>query len=266
MPSKTQIEVSKAAGQAAIEAIIARRQKVGDADADHLLHDDPVEDPLPVIKHLLQQRQQRRHLITDEDVIDALWALGYIRSQNIPHVPAVIDRLEHELLELGRALKIPLIRLAEPLGLRSAQAVDHRILRTRAALQDLPRNERIERAHRLAAIPSKSAASREARWYDRNAIKLYDAAGKLIQLRRDHDELIDDDLAEQIIDLARAHREMVWPLTPDSFPTLRWMAQTMASIVEDLEKEYEDFRVQAGNLIPEMAQLVRGQYTARFGS
>ncbi|TMR22080.1 hypothetical protein ETD86_13000 [Nonomuraea turkmeniaca] len=266
MPEKTEIKVSKAAGQEAIEAIIERRQNAGDAGAEHLLHDDPTENPLPVLNHLLQQRHHRRHLITDADVLDALLVLGYIRSQDIPHVPAVINRLEHELLELGRALKIPLIRLAEPLGLRSAQAVDHRILRARAAANGLPRNERVERAHRLAATPDTSAANREARWYDRNALKLYDTAGELIALRRKHDELLDDDLAKQIIDLARAHREMVWPLSPDSYPTLRWMAHTMLGIVEDLEQDYEEFRAKAEELLPEMAKLARGQHHARFGS
>ncbi|WP_329430954.1 hypothetical protein OG339_48235 (plasmid) [Streptosporangium sp. NBC_01495] len=265
VPTRTEIEVSKTAGQKAIQGIILRRTKAGDPGVDRLLDDELAENPLPVIHHLFQQMRVRAHSITDDDVIDALRVLGYIRT-HLDHRPAAVDHLEHELLELGRALQVPLIRLAEPLGLRSAQAVDHRIRRGRAAKQGLPRNERIERAHRLDPAQSETTKRREAQWYGRHALKLYDAAGKLILLRRQYDALIDDALAEQIVDLARTHREMAWPLTPDSFPTLRWMATTMAGIVEDLEGGYGEFRAKAGDLLPEMSQLVRSQQAARFDS
>ncbi|WP_188197521.1 hypothetical protein [Nonomuraea sp. SYSU D8015] len=263
MPGKAAADLDKVAGQDAIQRIIARRRAARDPYVDELEHDDPFEHPFPVVQHVL--RIQPLHLVTDDDVIDALWILAYIRRW-IPHLPATIDQLEFELLLLGRKLGVAQILMAPPLGVRSAQAVDQRILRGRAKRLGLPASERAERDHRLRGITGMKVGRKEAAWYRRHGLKLWDAAGKLVELRSKHDDLIDDELAETIVDIAREHRRKVWPLTADSYSVLRDLGMLAKDFVEEVQDDkYEEFRAKAGDLVSEMAQLAQGQYAARFG-
>uniref|UniRef100_UPI003F497C17 hypothetical protein n=1 Tax=Nonomuraea bangladeshensis TaxID=404385 RepID=UPI003F497C17 len=203
--------------------------------------------------------------MTSNDVIDGLWVLAYVRRY-FPHLPEEADRLEHDLLELGCTKQIAMIRMAPPLNVRTRQAVENRILRHRAAKLGLARSERQERAHRLSiALPR--ATSAEARWYDRHALALWETAAKLVSYRARFDHLIDDELAESIIGLRRAVREMEWPLTQERYPTLReigWWAQEIVDALEDAR--YADFRHQLGEVLPYMAELVTQQHEARFGA
>ncbi len=203
--------------------------------------------------------------VTSNDVIDALWVLAYVRRY-FPHLPEEADRLERDLLELGCAKQIAMIRMAPPLNVRTRQAVENRILRHRAAKLGLARSERQERAHRLSAAPPR-ATSAEGLWYDRHALSLWEAASDLVRYRAKFDHLIDDELAENIIGLRRAVREMKWPLAQESYPTLReigWWAQEIVDAVAD--ERYAAFRQQLGEVLPRLTELTAQQHEARFGA
>ncbi|MGP4105373.1 hypothetical protein [Nonomuraea sp. KM90] len=265
MPPKATPEIDKVAGQAAIQRVIARRRQACDPRVDELEHDDPFEHPLPVVQHVLQIRPL--HLVTDDDVIDALWILAYIKVCGVPHVPAAVDQLENELLLLGRRLRIPQIRMAPTLGAKTPQAVDHRIKRARAKKLGLPASERAERDYRLRGIKGTQVGRKEAIWYRRHGLQLWDVAQALVKLRGEHDELIDDELAQTIVDIARELRRKVLPVTPTSYPVLRDLATVMYLFVEEVQdNKYDEFRAKGGSLFAELAKLAHGQHAARFGS
>jgi hypothetical protein len=264
MPRRAQPRVTKAAGQEAIERIVQRRREVRDPDLAALETDDPVEHPLGVIQHVLSCRRVP-DWVTSNDVLDALWVLGYVRLY-CPHRPDEAERLELELLELGCAMQIAMIRMAPPLNVRSRQAVEHRLLRHRAARLGLGRSERLERAHRLSKMRSQSSTSAEARWYDRHALALWETAAELVASRSQFDHLIDDEMAECLIGLRRVVREMQWPLSPAHYSTLREISWWVEEIVDSLgEARYAAFCEQLGELLPRAADLAAGQHRARFG-
>lgn len=264
MPKRAEPQISKTAGERAIAAIVERRRQVRDLDLEGLLRDVPQEQPVAVIRYVLTC-QRVPDWVTSNDVIDALWVLAYVRRY-FPHLPEEADRLERDLLELGCAKQIPMIRMAPPLNVRTRQAVENRILRHRAAKLGLARSERQERAHRLSATPPR-ATSAEGQWYDRHALSLWEAASDLVRYRAKFDHLIDDELAENIIGLRRAVREMKWPLAQESHPTLReigWWAQEIVDAVAD--ERYAAFRQQLGEVLPRLAELTAQQHEARFGA
>ncbi|MFI7643414.1 hypothetical protein [Nonomuraea sp. NPDC049400] len=263
MPKRAQPRVSKTAGQEAIERIVQRRREVRDPQLAALEGDDPLEHPLAVIRHVLTYRRVP-DWVTSNDVLDALWILGYVRLY-CPHRPDEVERLEYELLELGCAMQIAMIRMAEPLNLRSRQAVEHRLLRHRASRLGLGRSERLERAHRLSKAPTQSNSA-EARWYDRHALPLWETAGQLVASRSQFDHLIDDELVEALLGLRRAVREMQWPLSPACYSTLREIGWWVKEIVDSLEEaRYAAFREQLGELHSVAAALAAGHHRARFG-
>lgn len=265
MPKRAEPVVTKTAGQRAIQDIVERRRKAHDPDLETLLRDDPADHPLTVIRYVLTRRRVPDWVLVG-DVIDGLWVLAYVRRY-CPHLPDEADRLEHELLELGCAKQIAMIRMAPPLNVRSRQAVEHRILRHRAAKLGLARNERAERAHRRSPTSSPtSTGTAEAAWYDRHALPLWEAAGELVDYRARFDHLLDDELAENLIGLRRAVREMQWPLTPDRYPTLREIGWWLEEILDALREErYAAFREQLSDLLPRLTLLAEQQHEARFG-
>lgn len=264
MPNRTLPQISKTAGQTAIERIVQRRGETGDPDLAKLLTDDPVQHPLAVIHHVLGCRRVPDWVVSN-DVLDALWVLAYVRV-HCPHRPGEADQLEYSLLELGCAMQIAMIRMAPPLNVRSRQAVEHRILRHRAAKLGLGRSERQERAHRLSRESRPQTASAEALWYDRHALPLWEAASELVASRSRFDHLLDDELAESLIALRRAVREMRWPLSPESHPTLREIGWWMQEVVESLDHDrYAAFREEVGELLTRAAQLAGDHHRARFG-
>ncbi|WP_219518841.1 hypothetical protein [Nonomuraea ceibae] len=265
MPKRAEPQISKTAGQRAITEIVDRRRQVRDPDLETLLRDVPEEQPVAVIRYVLASHRVP-DWVTSNDVIDALWVLAYVRRY-FPHLPEEADRLERDLLELGCAKQIAMIRMAPPLNVRTRQAVENRILRHRAAALGLARSERQERAHRLSAGRPAKITSAEGQWYDRHALSLWEAASELVGYRTRFDHLIDDELAESIIGLRRAVREMEWPLTQAHFPTLReigWWAQEIVDALS--EDRYADFRQQLGEVHPRLAELTAQQHQARFGS
>ncbi|GAA1624538.1 hypothetical protein GCM10009733_021540 [Nonomuraea maheshkhaliensis] len=264
MPKRAEPQISKTAGQRAIAEIVERRRQVRDPDLDSLLRNVPEEQPVDVIRYVLAC-QRVPDWVTSSDVIDALWVLAYVRRY-FPHLPDEADRLERDLLELGCAKQITMIRMAPPLNVRTRQAVENRILRHRAATLGLARSERQERAHRLSSVPLR-ATSVEGRWYDRHALTLWETASELVSYRARFDHLIDDELAESLIGLRRAVREMKWPLTQERYPTLReigWWAQEIVDALDD--ERYAAFRRQLGEVLPRMAELAAQQHEARFGA
>jgi len=265
MPARAKPQVTKAAGQEAIDRIVQRRRETRDPDLATLETDDPAEHPLRVIEHVLNCRRVPAW-VTSNDVLDALWVLGYVRRHCL-HRPEEAERLEHELLELGCAMQIAMIRMAPPLNLRSRQAVEQRLLRHRAARLGLSRSERLERAHRLSTKTRPQSTSAEARWYDRHALPLWETAADLIASRSQFDHLIDDEMAECLIGLRRAVREMQWPLSSAHYSTLREIGWWVQEIVDSMgEVRYAAFREQLGDLLSRAADLAGGQHRARFGA
>ncbi|MFC4116534.1 hypothetical protein [Nonomuraea zeae] len=263
MPKRALPRISKTAGQEAIERIVQRRREVRDPELAALESRDPAEHPLAVIQHVLSCRRVP-DWVTSNDVLDGLWVLAYIRL-HCPHRPDEADRLEHELLELGRAMQIAMIRMAPPLNVRSRQAVEHRLLRHRASRLGLGRSERLERAHRLSRTQPENTST-EARWYDRHALALWEAAAQLVASRSQFDHLIDDEMAECLIGLRRAVREMQWPLSPAHYSTLREIGWWVQEIVDSLdEPRYAAFREQLGEIHATAVTLAAGHHRARFG-
>ncbi|MEV1002683.1 hypothetical protein [Nonomuraea sp. NPDC050202] len=264
MPKRSLPQVSKTAGQEAIDRIVQRRRQVRDPDLEALESNDPAEHPLAVIKHVLHCRKVP-DWVRSNDVLDALWVLGYVRL-HCPHRPDEVEHLEHELLELGCAMQIAMIRMAPPLNVRSRQAVEHRLLRHRAARLGLGRSERLERAHRLSRTRPQDTST-EALWYDRHALALWETAAQLVAARSHADHLIDDEMAECLIGLRRAVREMQWPLSPAHYSVLREIGWWMQEIVDALQEDrYAAFREQLGEVYPAAATLAAGHHDARFGN
>ncbi|MFI6485851.1 hypothetical protein ACIBH1_48660 [Nonomuraea sp. NPDC050663] len=224
MPPRSRPRIGKLAGQKLVDRIVDRHDRYEEPPAavDR-------DNPLAVLNHVLSSRRSLPDGHLADDVLDALSVVGYLLEE--------ISRVEHELLEMGLRLRIPQSRMAEPLGLRSAQAVDNRIRRGRAELQGLPRNERLERALRLTATTTSDPLKREARWFDPNALAFCEAAGNLASLRRAHPQLIDDDLDESLSYLAQAVRDVPWPYSSQSLPALRVMAAWSRVVLDDLEEE-----------------------------
>ncbi|WP_186403762.1 hypothetical protein [[Actinomadura] parvosata] len=263
MPKRTLVQIDKTAGQEAIERIVQRRRKVGDPDLAVLESVDPIEHPLTIVRHILTCRRVP-DWVTVQDVLDALWVLAYVR-RHCPHRPDEAEKLEHELLELGVRMQIAMIRMAPALNVRSRQAVEHRLLRHRAAKLGLARSERAERAHRLGSS-RPGTTSAEARWYDRHALPLWEAASELVAARSQYDHLIDDELAESIIALRRAVRQMQWPLSATQYPTLREIGWWMQEVVDVLgEPRYAAFCEQLGELVPRLTEITAEHHRAVFG-
>jgi hypothetical protein len=258
MPTRAYPIVDKTAGQQAIARIWERRKTT--TSLRDLSLEDCEADPLALLRLIITSQRGVPEWIVTEDVLDGLWVLSYVR-QHLPHVPAVLDRFEYELVELGGRMRMPQIQMAAPLGLRSRQAVANLIGRHRAAKLGLPRSERAERNHRLRAAARSTTNQDEAAWFDRHALPLWEAAAQLAQLRRTFDYLIDDDLAEDLMHLRSAVREMTWPLTPTQFPTLREISWWVRSILEDLEADsYAAFRAEVGDLLLVLADLSSRHY------
>jgi hypothetical protein len=264
MPKRALPKVSKTAGQEAIERIVQRRKEVRDPDLESLESRDPAEHPLAVVQHVVNCRKVPDWVRTN-DVLDALWVLAYARLY-CPHRPDEAERLEHELLELGRALQIAMIRMAPPLNVRTRQAVEHRLLRHRASRLGLGRSERLERAHRSSrAQPQRASA--EALWYSRHGLALWESAAKLVSSRSQFDHLIDDEMAECLHGLRRVVREMQWPLSPSYHSVLREIGWWVEEIVDSLqEPRYAAFREQLGDVHAAAAALAADYHRARFGN
>ncbi|MBG0818632.1 hypothetical protein [Planomonospora sp. ID82291] len=169
MPTRTVRPVPEAEAVRRVEAIIERRVRCGDPDREKL-GDDPVE----LVAYLVAHRRVPAEVLR-RDVPDALVLLEYARRA-VPVLPGRLDRLEHRVLTLGIEAGLSLGELAAPLGLRSRQAVQHRLLRHAAAERGAPRSEVAERT-------ARRAETRERAWLDRHGADLLSCAGRLLAHR-----------------------------------------------------------------------------------
>ncbi|MFC6581878.1 hypothetical protein [Planomonospora parontospora] len=169
MPTRTVRTVPEAEAARRVEEIIERRVRCGDPDREKLC-DEPVELVAYLVAH---QRVPAEALRCD--ALDALVLLEYARRA-VPVLPGRLDRLEHRVLTLGIEAGLSLGELAVPLGLRSRQAVQHRLLRHAAAERGASRSEVAERA-------ARRAETRERAWLDRHGSDLLSCAGRLLAHR-----------------------------------------------------------------------------------
>lgn len=160
-------QVSHQAAEEAVGRIAARRRRHGDPDEEKL-----TDAPLATVEYVLTCQQVHAGVLA-EDVLDALLLLEYARD-HVPALPHQLDGYEYELLTTGLRSGLSLSALAGPLGLRSRQAVEHRILRHRSAARGGPRHEAAERRARIAERA-------EHRWCSRYGPRLVAAATLLLE-------------------------------------------------------------------------------------
>ncbi|GAA3167379.1 hypothetical protein GCM10010466_67520 [Planomonospora alba] len=151
------------------EEIIERRARCDDPDREKLC-----DEPLELVGYVLAHRRVPEEVLR-RDVPDALVLLEYARRA-VPALPGRLDRLEHRLLTLGTEIGLSLGELAAALGLRSRQAVQHRLLRHAAAERGAPRSEVAERA-------ARRAEARERAWLDRHGAALLSCTERLLAHR-----------------------------------------------------------------------------------
>ncbi|MBG0833338.1 hypothetical protein HS041_37180 [Planomonospora sp. ID67723] len=169
MPTRTIRAVPESDALRRVEEIIARRSRCDDPDLEAL-----PDGPLEVASYVAAHRRVPGEVLR-RDVLDALVLLEYGRRA-IPALPGRLDRLESRLLALGVEAGLSLGELAGALGLRSRQAVQHRILRHAAAERGGPRSEVAERA-------ARRTESRERAWLDRNGAALLTCTARLLEHR-----------------------------------------------------------------------------------
>ncbi|MFD8564685.1 hypothetical protein ACFV1N_46105 [Streptosporangium canum] len=188
MPTRTTRMVSAAEMNRRVEEILNRRARYDDPDLE-AASDEPLELVAYVLEHRRVPDEVLRH-----DVEDALVLLEYGRHA-IPALPGRLDRLEHRLMTLGVETGLSLGELAAALGLRSRQAVQHRLLRHAAAERGSPRSEVAERA-------ARRAEARERTWLERNGTALLACTEEMIS---HHDQLAaDPEISEAFDDLAES--------------------------------------------------------------
>ncbi|GII05658.1 hypothetical protein [Planobispora takensis] len=166
MPVRTIRAVPESEALRRAEAIAARRARCHDPDLEALS-----DEPLEVVAYVLERRRVPEAVLRC-DVPDALVLLEYARRA-VPALPGRLDRLEYRLLSLGVELGLSLGELAAALGLRSRQAVQHRLLRHAAAERGAPRSEVAERT-------ARRAESGERAWLERNAPALLECTRSLL--------------------------------------------------------------------------------------
>ncbi|GAA3448037.1 hypothetical protein Pve01_02290 [Planomonospora venezuelensis] len=209
------------------EEIAARRARCDDPDRE-ALPDGPLELAAYVAAHRRVPGEVLRR-----DVLDALVLLEYGRRA-VPALPGRLDRLEARLLALGVETGLSLGELAAALGLRSRQAVQHRILRHAAAERGGPRSEVAERA-------ARRTESRERAWLDRNAGGLLACTARLLEHRgllltaAGPGPVPDPDLAEAFDDLAESlSRVPADPRDPAYLTRTRHLAARLRLLLADL--------------------------------
>ncbi|GIH97614.1 hypothetical protein ACFFMN_40580 [Planobispora siamensis] len=166
MPVRTIRAVPESEALRRVGEIAARRARCHDPDLETLS-----DEPLEAVAYVLERRRVPEAVLRC-DVTDALVLLEYVRRA-VPALPGRLDRLEYRLLSLGVELGLSLGELAAALGLRSRQAVQHRLLRHAAAERGAPRSEVAERT-------ARRAESRERAWLDRNAPALLECTRRLL--------------------------------------------------------------------------------------
>jgi hypothetical protein len=201
----------------AVRNIAERRHRHGDPDEEKL-----PDQPLAVVEYVLTCQQVHAGVLA-EDVLDALTLLEYAR-EHVPAIPARLDRHEHDLLVTGVGAGLSLSALAAPLGLRSRQAVEHRILRHRSA-------ERGGLRHEVAERQARAAEQAEHRWCRRHGPRLVAAATLLLDQAAGFAEA---GLTDDLDDLATTLAEVPAPDTDTYAKKVRYVAIRIRLLAADL--------------------------------
>ncbi|GIH81475.1 hypothetical protein [Planobispora longispora] len=236
MPTRTSRAVPESEALRRVEEIIARRARCDDPDLETL-----PDGPLEVAAYVAAHRRVPAEVLR-RDVLDALVLLEYGRRA-VPALPGRLDRIEHRLLSLGVESGLSLGEMAAALGLRSRQAVQHRLLRHAAAERGAPRSEVAERA-------ARRAESRERAWLDRNAAALLECTARLLAHRDpltaapapasghaapDASSVPDPELAESFDELAESlARVPAGPRDPAYLTRTRHLAARLRLLLADL--------------------------------
>ncbi|MFC7650669.1 hypothetical protein ACFQX6_67660 [Streptosporangium lutulentum] len=152
--------VSDEARRRAVNAILDRRRHVDDPDLEKA-----TDDPLDLVNYVLKHQRASRKAIR-ADVLDALTLLEWARRRAAV-VLGTLDRLEHQLLELGITVGLQLTEMGVPLGCRKT-TVHNRLMRGRAVQAGLPSNEKALRAQHRGDV-----------WFAANAKRLIEVANQL---------------------------------------------------------------------------------------
>ncbi|MFC4062655.1 hypothetical protein ACFOWE_30530 [Planomonospora corallina] len=206
MPTRTVRTVPEPEAARRVEAIIERRARCDDPDREKLC-----DEPLELVAYVLAHRRVPEEVLR-RDVPDALVLLEYARRA-VPVLPGRLDRLEHRLLTLGTEIGLSLGELAAALGLRSRQAVQHRLLRHAAAERGGPRSEVAERA-------ARRAEERERAWLDRHGADLLSCTERLLA-HRDLLAAAGGELGEAFDELAESLSRVPGPADPRRTADLR---------------------------------------------
>jgi hypothetical protein len=173
VPRRNQPRITPEMKRRSVDAIAARRhsRRCDDPKLAEL-----TDDPVQIARYVAETDPERiGHDIVAADVLDALTLLEWSRA-HVPALPWVYEDIEHRLLEQGRVVRLTYQAMAAPLGLRSPQAVEQRLLRGRNAADGGPRREQVERASRRAAA-ERPAAHRSQSGGDATLVASY--AGEL---------------------------------------------------------------------------------------
>lgn len=177
---------------------------------------------MALVEYVLTCQQVHAGVLA-EDVLDALTLLEYAR-EHVPAIPARLDRYEHELLTMGVRAGLSLSALAVPLGLRSRQAVEHRMLRHRSAERGGPRHEVAERQARAAEQAERS-------WCQRYGPRLVAAATLLLDQA---EGFAAAGLAEDLDDLATTLAEVPAPAADTYTNKVRYVAIRVRLLASDV--------------------------------
>lgn len=240
MASRARRTVSRTQAAAAIDAVIDRRRRCDDPDLAHL-----PDDPIGLAGYVSRCQRVPADVLA-ADVLDALLALEYARAA-VPAVPAELDALEYLLLRSGRAAGLTFAALAVPLGLRSKQAAEHRLLRYASASRGGPAHERAERA-------ARRAEARERGWLQRHGPDLLAATGALLAAR----DSLDGELAEDLNHLADSLAAVPAATAADYLVRMGRVAARVRLLLADVERPPPGL----ADLLGRLAKLTEGHYRA----
>jgi hypothetical protein len=225
MPIRTLHHVTATEAHAAGERIADRRRICDDPDL-HLLSDEPLE-----MVEYVAERQRIPTEVLAADVLDALLLLEYVRRA-VPAIPRVLDRLERRLLVGGAEVGLTYQQMAKPLGLRSKQAVEHRIRRQASAERGGRRDERADRLFRRAEAA-------QAAWVARHAAALLVATAAVVAGR---DRFVAAGLEDDVDQIAES-AAMIFPTEQagdarhlEAIRRLAARLRRLAADVEDWER------------------------------
>jgi hypothetical protein len=215
---RTRRQVTHAEAEQAVERIALRRRQHGDPDEERI-----GDEALGMVEYVLACQQVHAGVLA-EDVVDALVLLEYVRD-HVAALPRQLDRYEHDLLSTGLKSGLSMADLAKPLGLRTRQAVEHRLLRYRSAERGGVRHEAVERE-------ARARERAEHNWCYLHGGQLIAAATLLLKRRQ---VFADAGLGEDLDDLATTLGDVTHP-GDDEYPkVIRYLAIRVRLLAADAQ-------------------------------